>query len=114
MATIKELCDKGELFPVRLKPSRRLFEDRKFYAYPRVWEWLNGPLKSAKALDSYNASPAHQAFALFQQFISGAPLNAGKQFKRMLPKADDVFEFVTPDIRFFGWFYKRDCFIAVF
>jgi len=31
----------------------------------------------------------------------------------MRPKEADVFELVTPDVRIFGWFPRKDVFVAV-
>lgn len=36
-----------------------------------------------------------------------------KAFRKMRPLTDDVWEFRTPDLRFFGWFHKPNCFVAV-
>lgn len=113
MATLEELVKRRIIHRVRVALPRGCYDDREFYAFPEVMEWLNGPVKSEPAFEPTNVSPAHQAYALLRQFNSGQPLNAGRQFKLMRPAERDVFEFVTPDLRFFGWFPRKDKFIAV-
>ncbi|RUW98318.1 MAG: hypothetical protein EOS71_00400 [Mesorhizobium sp.] len=91
----------------------REFPDRSIYGFPGFYDWLGGPLLRATAFDPINIAPRHQAAALFRDFISGKPLNVGRTFKRMRPKEADVFELVTPDVRIFGWFPKKNVFVAV-
>lgn len=113
MATLDELCQKGALVRIELALSPREFEDRVFYAYPDFRDWLFGPVKKAKPLDRFNLAPRFQAHALLHDFVVGKPLRVGRAFKRMRPHEHDVFELVTPDLRIFGWFPKKDAFIAV-
>ncbi|WP_158704421.1 hypothetical protein [Rhizobium sp. NXC24] len=58
-------------------------------------------------------SPRQQAFAIIKDFIAGKPFPGPRMFKRMRPGSDDVWEMRTADLRFFGWFAAKDCFVAV-
>jgi len=51
---------------------------------------------------------------LFFSFISGRPLTFMKQFRPIRAEPNAVWEFKTPDLRIFGWFVVKDCFVAVF
>lgn len=113
MATLSELVELTTLHRVRVSLARDQFEDREFYAFPRFWEWLNGPVRTASAFNPSDISPRMQAHAFLRHFISGQPMSVGRQFKRMRPEDRDVFELVTPDLRIFGWFPSLNKFVAV-
>jgi hypothetical protein len=60
-------------------------------------------------------TPAQQLDALTVNFVSGEPLAFGHQFKVLFhhrPGAEGVWYLKTADIRLFGWFPHRDCFVA--
>ena len=57
-------------------------------------------------------TPAQQLDALTVHFVSGDPLTFGWQFKPLVHHGDGIWYLKTADIRLFGWFPFRDCFIA--
>jgi hypothetical protein len=57
-------------------------------------------------------SPAQQIDALSVIFVAGEPLVFGRQFKSLVHHQHGVWYFKTADVRLFGWFPHRDCFIA--
>lgn len=114
MATIDKLCEDKTLSLIKVHLPRGKFDDRRFYAFPQFQEWLFNDVKAAEPIIKGNIAPRHQALDLLVRYNSGGELNIGRTFKRMRPVDQDVFEFCTPDLRIFGWFYKKDCFIAVF
>ena len=59
-------------------------------------------------------TPAQQLDALTAVFASGEPLAFGWQFKPLarVPHVEGVWYLKTADVRLFGWFPYRDCFIA--
>ncbi|MDX8526308.1 hypothetical protein RFM68_17550 [Mesorhizobium sp. MSK_1335] len=69
-------------------------------------------MKTAKPFYDDSVSPALQAWALLKRFIAGQAFEHPRLFKRMSPLGDDVWELRTDDLRFFGWFPHKDCFIA--
>lgn len=71
-----------------------------------------GPVKAAEPFFDDSISPALQAWALLKRFIVGHAFEHPKLFKRMSPLTDDIWELRTDDLRFFGWFPRKDCFIA--
>ena len=56
--------------------------------------------------------PVEQLDDLMEVFCSGSPLTYGWQFKCLTHVAEGVWELKTADVRLFGWFHKKDCFIA--
>ena len=54
-----------------------------------------------------------QVDGLVDVFCSGDTLTYGEQFKPLTHIKDGVWELKTPDIRIFGWFNRKDCFIGV-
>lgn len=113
MATLQELVQRRDLRPVKVNLARNMFEERKFYATPDFWQWLNGPLRQAPASHKPDLRPAEQVLDLLRQFITGAPFPNSRWFKLMRPVSDDVWEFSKPDVRIFGWFPAKDNFVAV-
>lgn len=57
--------------------------------------------------------PLAQVQQVLKNFIIGWPMRIGLDFHVMAPLESDVYELKTPDIRLFGWFYRRDHFIVV-
>lgn len=48
----------------------------------------------------------------FAVYASGETLWFGRSFKPLVHIHDGVWELKTPDLRVFGWFYRKDCFIG--
>jgi hypothetical protein len=113
MATLDELVDLGVLRRQRIDLGRKDFPDRKLYVTPEFREWLNKVVMQADPFYKTNARPRYQAHDLIKAFITGRPFLENRLFKRMSPNSDDVYELRTPDLRFFGWFPHKDCFVAV-
>ena len=57
-------------------------------------------------------NPTQQLDALVEIFCSGQTLTFGPQFKPLTHLKDGIWELKTPDLRIFGWFCKKDHFIA--
>lgn len=112
MATLDELCGRGELAPITVRLSRREFAERRLFGTPEFHKWLNVDVKSAESIDPHELAPRQQAFDFIRTFQLGLSFAIGREFKRMRPLERDVFEFSTYDLRIFGWFYRRATFIA--
>src|ERR1700721_819766 len=56
---------------------------------------------------------AEQVDDLFNTFLRGQPLVYMKQFRSIRAEKNAVWELKTPDVRIFGWFLKKDCFVGV-
>ncbi|MBY5743494.1 hypothetical protein HFO28_07795 [Rhizobium leguminosarum] len=112
MATLVQLIEKGVLRPVHIKLRRNEFRDRFFLGLPGFRTWLENEVKTATAFYEGDIQPKRQALAILKDFIVGKPFPGPKLYKKMSPHTDDVWELRTPDLRFFGWFYRKNCYIA--
>ncbi len=89
--------------------------ERLLYGFPGFIEWLDDRLRADEPSPlGADLSPAQQLDNLFYQFVSGRPLVFTRQFRYIKAEKEAVWEFKTPDLRVFGWFPKKDCFICVF
>lgn len=113
MATIHELCKREELIALKVRLQRFQFETRSFYASLECKEWLDQNLSLLVAIDKSNIAPRSQFVMLLQDFITGKSFDYPRDFRRLRPVGEDVYELKTPDLRVFGWFHIRDTFIAV-
>ncbi|MEI9915764.1 MAG: hypothetical protein WDN29_08090 [Methylovirgula sp.] len=89
--------------------------ERLLYGFPGFIEWLDDRLRADEPSPlGADLSPVQQLDNLFYQFVSGRPLVFTRQFRYIKAEKEAVWEFKTPDLRVFGWFPKKDCFICVF
>ena len=90
-------------------PKRLLFGTQNFI------EWLEARLSQHEPSPvGADLSPVEQLDYLFYSFVSGKPLVHSRQFRAIRAERNAVWELKTVDFRIFGWFVKRDCFVAVF
>lgn len=113
MATLDELEKNGALKRLTVRLTYPDRDRRSLYVLPAVENWILKELKALVAFEPSDISPLEQALGLFKMFISGESLAEGEMFRLMKPLADDVYELKSPDLRFFGWFYRPATFIAV-
>lgn len=57
-------------------------------------------------------SPLEQLVIFLEDFCAGEELEYGQKFKHLRHVADFVWELKTADLRLFGWFTMKDCFIV--
>lgn len=112
MATLLHLASAGEL--LRLDPALglRVQEQRSIYLLPKVGDWLNGELPALESTWNIETPPLEQVDALFADFCAGKPLCVGWNVKPLVHLGDGIWELKTADVRIFGWFPQKDCFIA--
>ena len=112
MATIAELVADGKLirFDPQLDDGDQ--ELRLLYMLPKFNNWLTVELPGLGSTWNIEESPAEQLDALLADYASGLALQFGTQFKWLRPVEKGIWELKTADIRVFGWFPKRDVFIA--
>jgi hypothetical protein len=112
MATILELIGKGELIKLDPALGPRELEQRCIYLSARTAEGLGEKLKNMNSELGIENSPAEQLDDLVYHFATGGELDYPRQFHEMIHRREGIWELKTPDVRLFGWFYKRDCFIC--
>jgi hypothetical protein len=112
MATIVELVQAGSL--VKLDPalSFRELEMRCIYLLPRAHKWLAEELPETDSDRQTEETPAMQVDTLFYEFCSGQALQVGTRFKALVHIEDGIWELKTADVRLFGWFTRKDCFLV--
>jgi hypothetical protein len=113
MATVQELDATDQLH--RLDPGldHDQFEDRFIYVSPRLKEWIENVLPGLGSSWHIEVDPQGQFDAFLEVYASGDVLTYQWQFKPLNPMGQSVWELKTADLRIFGWFHARDCFIGV-
>ena len=115
MPTITTLIEGGAISPIEVELSPREQPMRLLYGTPGFIQWLDERLTSAEPSPlAADATPAEQLDQLFYTFISGKRLVYTKQFRFIRAEKNAVWELKTPDLRIFGWFLLKDCFVGVF
>jgi hypothetical protein len=115
MPTIADLVDSGAIVKIDVELAPRDQPLRLLYGTPAFVEWLQDILGGAKPLRLLgHTAPSEQIDDLFHSFLSGEHLVFTRQFRVVRTEDNAVWELKTPDIRIFGWFMAKDCFVAVF
>ena len=114
MATLTKLVADGALTEIEVETEGES-PWRYLYGIDKFTDWLANDLpKLTSQLIGVEDTPEEQVDDLFAQFVSGAELVPNERYRLLTPKPKGVWELKTPDIRIFGWFPKKDHFIAVF
>jgi hypothetical protein len=115
MPTIEHLVATGAISRIEVELDGREQAQRLLYGTPGFIEWL-GKLINGEESEGHlgQATAVEQIDQLFHSYLSGAPLIHKRQVRYIRAEENAVWELKTPDIRIFGWFMKRDCFVCVF
>src|ERR1700743_1077858 len=115
MTTIEELVEANAISRIQVEMHPRDQELRLLYGTPDFIAWLGELAKGAEPERRLGeATAAEQADQLITTFLSGEPLVHMKQFRSIRAEKNAVWELKTPDVRIFGWFLRKDCFVAGF
>jgi hypothetical protein len=115
MPTITDLIDSGAIVKIDVELAPRDQPLRLLYGTPQFIAWLQQVLAGAQPQQRLGHVPvAEQIDDLFYSFLSGQPLVFTRQFRVVRAEDNAVWELKTPDVRIFGWFMAKDCFVAVF
>ena len=112
MATLETLLANGLILPWRVHLSPRQQVERLLYLLPEFQPRLDQKLAGAGSTWNIEETPAQQLDTLTAIFVAGEPLAFGWQFKSLAHHRGGVWYLKTADIRLFGWFPRRDLFIA--
>jgi hypothetical protein len=88
-------------------------EVRLVYLAERAARWIEDQLPNGVSNWNLESSPLEQVFALFQAFCGGEDLIYSQTIRDLKPAGAGVWELKTADVRMFGWFFQKDCFVAV-
>ena len=111
MSTILESAELGAL--VRLDPALEPneLEWRIVYVLPHMLPQLQNDLPAYVSQWRVESSPLQQFDAMLEVFCSGETLTFDRMFKPLTHIQDGIWELKTPDLRLFGWFPIKDCFV---
>jgi len=112
MATLIELDDTGIVFKLdpQLEPNEQ--EWRCIYLSPRLRDWIRDTLPNLKATWESEIDCTQQLDALVEVFCSGERLYYATQFHPISHVKDGIWMLKTADLRIFGWFNAKDCFVG--
>ncbi len=115
MKTIEELVEANIISRIQVEMHQCDQELRLLYGTPAFIVWL-GELAKGTGPERRlgEATAAEQVDDLINTFLSGRPLVYMRQFRSIRAEKNAVWELKTPDVRIFGWFLKKDCFVGVF
>jgi hypothetical protein len=118
MATLAELVAQGILHKYDPELDDDDQELRRVHASDRFKTWVEKDLCKLASAFGIEQTPEEQVDAFMAVYASGLPLVFDRDFKAFQPRAatplgDGVWYLKTQDTRIFGWFWKKDCFIAV-
>jgi hypothetical protein len=115
MNALAKLVEAGEIIPIDVELAPREQNLRLLYGSPGFITWLGErlDLKEASPLLA-DLTPKEQLDLLFYEFLSGKPMVYAKHYRVIKFESAAVWELKTPDLRVFGWFAMKDCFVAVF
>jgi hypothetical protein len=115
MITLDYLIESKAIVLIEVELSPAELPRRLLYATPGFVQWVRERLEKSEASPlGSDTSPVEQLDYLFYSFIAGRPLVYSRQFRAIKAERNAVWELKTPDFRVFGWFAKKDCFVAVF
>jgi hypothetical protein len=111
MATLIELDKQGDLHKLNAL-ELHVQEFREIYVSPDLFRWIRDVLPKMHSSWGLELSPLEQFVALVEIFCSGERITYGTQFKPLTHIVDGIWELKTDDLRVFGWFPRRDCFVG--
>jgi hypothetical protein len=115
MPTIPDLVHNGAIVKIDVELAPHDQPLRLLYGTPQFVAWLREVLDGARPDQVLgHSSIAEQIDDLFYSFLSGEQLIFTRQFRAVRAEENAVWELKTPDVRIFGWFMAKDCFVAVF
>jgi len=119
MATVQHLREEGVLHRIDPALDDDEQENRYIYASDAVIHFLANELPALQSFFGTETNPAQDLDALIAEFASGLPIEFDRQVNAFRRRSFDVLQggvwyLKTRDLRIFGWFPHKDCFIAVY
>lgn len=113
MATITTLVQSGALEKLDPELEPQELEHRLIYIHASLLSRLETDIVQWESIWQIEQSPVQQLDALVEIFCSGEALTIGRRFKTLNHLGAGVWELKTPDLRLFGWFPHKNCFLLV-
>jgi hypothetical protein len=83
------------------------------YAAPRFEKWVLETLPTLHSSWNLELTPQLQLDEFLINYAIGHPLTFRRQFQPIRYRGSGVWELKTADVRVFGWFYRKDQFVAL-
>ena len=112
MATLLHLAEQNRVFKLDAALPRGGQEWRRIYVLPEARSWMEGVLPTLESELGLEISPIEQLDAFLTAYCSGETLMYERQFRPVRHIAAGIWEMKTPDLRLFGWFQDKDCFVC--
>jgi hypothetical protein len=112
MATVLELSAAGALIKLEAELENNELEHRLIHALPHMGPRIENELPIWESDWDVSLTPRQQYDALLEIYCSGETLTYDTCFKPLKHKKDGIWELKTADLRLFGWFWVKDCFIV--
>lgn len=114
MATLVELITSGHIRPWEVALTRRQVRSRGLYLLPSplLISWLKDDLPALASCWNIEETPMQQLDAFTKIFVAGETLTYTRHFNPLVHHGAGVWELKTADVRLFGWFPHRDCFVC--
>lgn len=112
MSTLIDLVAKGELRQFDAELGPHILETRRLFLLPRAVDQIESRIKGSTSDRQIETKPEEQLDGLLADFCEGVEMMMTTQFRTVRPVECGTWELKAPDIRIFGWFHAKDCFIA--
>jgi hypothetical protein len=113
--TLADLLEHDLIVSIVVPLAAREQPMRLVYGTPDFVRWLDERIRSNDPSPLHaETTPAEQLDSLLYAFIAGHPLLPARQFRPIKTEPNPIWELKTPDLRVFGWFAAKDCFICAF
>ena len=112
MPTMHDLVHAGVLYKLDASLGWREQEERMIFAFPKPMQWMMEVLPDEASEWNIESTPFEQLDAFAHAYCAGHELVIERQVRCMRHISHGIWELKTPDIRLFGWFVRRDCFIC--
>lgn len=114
MATLIHLSGQGQLIELEAALSWREQKERRIYVFPAARTWMENILPQEASDWGLELTPLEQLGQFLVNYCAGRELTFERQFKPIQHIDRGVWELKTPDVRLFGWFALKDCFVCTF
>ena len=112
MATLLELIADGRLVKLDPQLGKHELEERQIFLLPQTAIAVTKLLETMESEWDIESTPAEQLDELVYHFVTGGQLDYPRQFHVLDHARDGVWQLKTQDLRLFGWFPTKDCFIC--
>jgi hypothetical protein len=112
MATLLDLGTQGIVVPFEPVLGAGRMPMRLLYLFPRAVTWMDTVLPTLPSLYGSEIAPIEQLDDFLANYCAGEVLTFRRQFRPIIHIDKGVWELKTVDLRLFGWFHRRDCFVC--